>query len=123
MDDTELKALIGKKVTGIWLTGGILLFLFDSRSPSILGLYPILFLMIGMFAAAVVIGNITYEIQKRAFKRILAAEDMSEVQTMLVGPTPELEKKLGRVGRRIGLLNFVLTLASLYIPYQLLFVQ
>jgi len=55
----------------VWITGSILLFLFDSSSPGLFSWQAIVFIVVGMFAAAIVVGNITYFIVRRVSKSLM----------------------------------------------------
>ena len=59
MDD-ELKASLGREVTFTWLGMGFLLFLFDDASPGLISWQAAVFLIGGMFVAAVGVGVAVY---------------------------------------------------------------
>ncbi len=65
IDSDSQKETHGAIATFVWLAGSVFLFLTDARSPSLFSLQAFGFIIIGMFVAAVVVGNITYWIQKK----------------------------------------------------------
>ncbi len=66
------KAQLGKNATVIWLVGGVILFLIDGGFSHLFSLKAAAFLGIGMFAAAVVVGSISYFILTTMAKRLMA---------------------------------------------------
>ena len=68
--EDNVKASHGQFATAIWLVGGAILFLTDDVGPGLLSSQALFFLAIGMFAAAIVVGNITFLIHKPISKRL-----------------------------------------------------
>lgn len=56
----NVKAQLGKNATAIWLVGGVILFLVDGGVSHLFSLRAAAFLGIGMFAAAIIVGGISY---------------------------------------------------------------
>ena len=56
----ELKVQLGRRATFTWLVGGGFLFLMDGGPEALVSLNALAFLGIGMFAAAVIVGNLSY---------------------------------------------------------------
>ncbi|WP_417714494.1 hypothetical protein [Pseudophaeobacter arcticus] len=89
--EDDHKAEHGKLGTLIWLAGGIALFVFDSSGPGLFSWQAFVFLAVGMFASAIVVGGINYFIQRRIANFIVAsmdeATDLNQVRrkTILVG--------------------------------------
>jgi uncharacterized membrane protein len=66
------KAQLGKNATVIWLAGGIILFLIDGGFPHLFSLRAAAFLGIGMFAAAIIVGSVSYFIINAMATRLMA---------------------------------------------------
>lgn len=58
----EVKAKLGHTATFAWLGTGVLLFLIDGGVKKLLSLQALLFLGVGMFVAAVLVGFVSYKI-------------------------------------------------------------
>lgn len=70
MDDA--KAQLGKNATAVWLVGGVILFLIDGGFSHLFSLKAAAFLGIGMFAAAIIAGSVSYFIINAMAKRLMA---------------------------------------------------
>jgi hypothetical protein len=70
----DVKAKLGATATFTWLAGGALLFLVDRGLGGLLSLRALLFLGVGMFVAAIVVGIAAYKFfLHRADKAAMAA--------------------------------------------------
>lgn len=70
----EIKARLGRTATFTWLGGGALLLLADGGLGMLISLRALLFLGVGMFVAAFLVGLVSYKIfLKLADKAALAA--------------------------------------------------
>ena len=70
----EIKAKLGHTATFTWLGGGALLFLVDGGLQNLISFQALLFLGVGMFVAAFLVGLISYKLfLKLADKASLAA--------------------------------------------------
>jgi len=67
----DMKARHGSIATVTWLIGGTALFLFDGGLNSLFSLKAAAFLFVGMFVAAVAVGNATWWLQQRLVKYLL----------------------------------------------------
>jgi len=66
------KAQLGKNATVIWLVGGVILFLLDGGISHLFSLRAAAFLGIGMFAAALIVGGVSYFIINAMATRLMA---------------------------------------------------
>ena len=66
------KAQLGKNATVIWLVGGGILFLVDGGVSHLFSLRAAAFLGIGMFAAAIIVGSVSYFIINAMANRLMA---------------------------------------------------
>ncbi len=70
----DIKAQLGRIATFTWLGGGIVLLLADGGLRNLLSLHALLFLGIGMFVSAFLVGLVSYKLfLKLADKAALAA--------------------------------------------------
>lgn len=72
MDSDDVKAQLGKNATAIWLIGGVILFLVDGGFSHLFSLRAAAFLVIGMFAAAIIVGIVSYFIINAMATRLSA---------------------------------------------------
>ena len=80
------KAQLGKNATAIWLVGGVILFLIDGGFSNLFSWKAAAFLGIGMFAAAIVVGGVSYFIITGMANRLMARypdPTSSEAQTAM----------------------------------------
>ena len=68
----NVKAQLGKNATAVWLVGGVILFLVDGGLPHLFSLRAAAFLGIGMFAAAIIVGGISYFVINAMATRLMA---------------------------------------------------
>lgn len=66
------KAQLGKNATVIWLVGGVILFLVDGGVSHLFSFRAAAFLGIGMFAAAIIVGGVSYFILNTMATRLMA---------------------------------------------------
>jgi hypothetical protein len=64
------KAQLGRNATFIWLIGGAILFLIDGGVSNLLSLRAAVFLLVGMFVAALIVGGVSYWLINVMAKRL-----------------------------------------------------
>lgn len=101
----EQKALHGKFATIIWVLGSIILFVLDGGISGLLTWKAAAFIVIGMFIAAIVVGNASYWLQRTIAKLVLARLGPDEAFT------PETANKISRLGKHLLVFDFVLASA------------
>jgi hypothetical protein len=69
----EVKAKLGTAATFVWLGGGALLFLIDGGIGNLFTLKALLFLGVGMFVAAFLVGLLSYKVFLRLADRAALA--------------------------------------------------
>jgi hypothetical protein len=67
----EGKARLGTEATCVWLIGGAILFLVDGGLSNLFSVRAAVFLGVGMFAAAIIVGGISYIIRKMVAGRLM----------------------------------------------------
>ena len=65
------KSQLGKNATFVWLIGGACLFLYDGGLRNLFSLRAAAFLGIGMFAAAIIVGGVSYLIVRAFANRLM----------------------------------------------------
>ena len=103
----EQKSTHGAWATIVWLVGAIGLFLFDDLSPSLWSLQALGFIAIGMFAAAIIVGNITYWLQNR----------LASALSKNIDPNHNLDEQASKI-RRLG---WILLLVDTFISAVFLY--
>jgi len=101
----------------VWLVGSISLFQFDNRSPKLLSLQAGAFIVVGMFVAAVVVGNITYWIQRKLAS--VLAKHMSSDPANLANTKAKLE----RISEILFVFNLLVAAIFLYWVYNSFFLM
>lgn len=109
----DAKAQIGGRATGIWLVGGVILFLVDGGLSHLFSLRAAAFLGIGMFAAAIIVGGVSYLIVNAMATRLAARYP---------DPTSSAAQAAMRTWRSIfGIANTVLAILFLLWVYASFF--
>lgn len=100
----------------VWIIGSILLLLFDSDSPSLFSWMGLTFLVIGMFAASIIAGGISYLIQRAVGDRLArnAARQNLEV-------SPENATNFRTIGWLLFALDTLIAIGFLYLVYGAIF--
>lgn len=71
------KKIHGTAATYVWIFTSVLLFLTHSEGPGLFSWQAALFVLVGMFVAAIVAGNLTYWLQRKVAKRLALTFDTS----------------------------------------------
>ncbi|MGE0093620.1 MAG: hypothetical protein AB7M05_06910 [Alphaproteobacteria bacterium] len=104
----NVKAQLGKNATFVWLIGGAILFLVDGGIANLFSWKAAAFLFIGMFAAAVIVGNVTYFIIRKIGDYL--ADKYGEPST------PQAQLAMRRWRNVFGLMDFgIATLFLLWV--------
>jgi len=111
----EQKALHGKFTTIIWIVGSVILFVGDGGISNLLTWQAAAFISVGMFVAALVVGNVTYWLQRTTAKMLM--KRVSPDQAF----TAEAAKKISRLGKLLLLFDFVLATGVLLWCYASFF--
>ncbi len=101
----------------IWLIGSVLLFLFDARSPGLISLQALGFIVVGMFVSAVVVGNITYWMQKKLASALAnnLSSDIADLDDTII--------KVERYAKLLFVLDFFIAIIFLYWVYNSFFLM
>ena len=65
------KEKLGRSATYVWLIGGAILFLRDGGISNLISLWSLVFLFAGMFAAAVVVGGMSWWLIKKQARYLM----------------------------------------------------
>ena len=101
----EQKALHGKFATIIWVFGSVILFLWDGGISNLLTWKAFAFIFVGMFIAAILVGSISYWLQRTTAKLVMRR--LAPDQAI----TPEIATRISRLGKLLLLFDCVLASA------------
>ena len=108
----EQKSTHGSFATIIWIVTSIVLFLITDGGPGLISWQAALFILVGMFAAAIVLGMIGYLLQRVVASVLMRAAD---------APLAQIEKTARALGLLLLVLNVALAIAATWFTFNLLF--
>lgn len=116
VDQDRQKSSHGGLASTVWILGSVGLFLLDERSPHLFSLQALVFIVVGMFVAAIAVGNLTYFLQTRVAHLLVRNMDPKE-------PIDGFENKVRSIGFMLLFVDIVIAALFVFWVYYSLYLM